>query len=759
MANDKNIKTEIKCKNLAPITTLDKVINSKSLQYAVYANNGEGKTFISNMFRLLENRTDLLQDKLGNTITDKFISLDKTNCDFSFKITDDEGEKEDLSVALKKGEITTVPTTKYIYHTFNQDYIDENSEVNYDKDGNITDYIIGKANIDVSKEEKKLKEKNKDKEKLYDETKEKIETLIDKKIGSIPHIKKLNEYKDYLYFEGIYNDFENPWTGLRYGFKDYLNDFDKIKSVPESLPKLQEVLKVDDNTDFIKTTIDKLKEKFDLSKVADDFKKKVLEKQSFIEKGLELLTETDKCPFCEQEIKDNALTLIDNYTSFIQDEETKTVNAFKEKKKQILFLIDEINTCNNSNLEAKVSFNNYVEKYFSSSKGVELYDLPISDLVKDLNGIIEKIENKIQDISVPIIIQDNVLKTIHKNILVINKKSDDNNTEINKINLKLDNLSSENKEVRRNLCKSLFNELSKQYNSEFLQLNTFKEDIKVLEESIGKKKEQNKINKREKVSKTIKSVLYNFFTDKYSLDEETFRLTFKKETLNSGQAKDVLSEGEKTIIAFAYFLGDTHLKLKKVEDYNRLFFIIDDPISSMDFNHVYTLSGIIRDLKKVFELDTHTRFIIFTHNIEFMRILVSNEIAKKSFVLVDSELKEFNNNLTVPYIPHLSGLYKISIGDASPNHTTANSIRHIIETLTKFEHLELGNGAIKKYIDEHFKDNIKTYTLINDLSHGAWRGEQQAISETDFILLCTEIVSHIEKQYKNQVEYCKNKII
>ena len=89
-----------------------------------------------------------------------------------------------------------------------------------------------------------------------------------------------------------------------------------------------------------------------------------------------------------------------------------------------------------------------------------------------------------------------------------------------------------------------------------------------------------------------------FFSDKYTLDEETFRLVFYKNTLEKDQAKDVLSEGEKNIIAFAYYIGDTHLKVESEDDYGKLFFIIDDPISSMDFTHVYTLCGVIRDISK-----------------------------------------------------------------------------------------------------------------------------------------------------------------
>lgn len=39
----------------------------------------------------------------------------------------------------------------------------------------------------------------------------------------------------------------------------------------------------------------------------------------------------------------------------------------------------------------------------------------------------------------------------------------------------------------------------------------------------------------------------------------------------AGQASHVLSEGEKSIIAFAYYLGDIFVKIIDEDDYERLF--------------------------------------------------------------------------------------------------------------------------------------------------------------------------------------------
>lgn len=752
-----NIKTKIIGQNLAPIKDLGKEINSSSLNFAIYANNGEGKTFISNSFRILEKTADELKVDSNHSPTDKFISFGKKSSKFGFKITDKQGVKEDFTINYNLGKQTAIPESSFIYHVFNQDFIDENSKVNYDKDGNIKDFIIGKANIDVSEDEAKLKTATDNRKELFEKTSKLISSKINKSIDLIPNIKRLSEYRDYLNFKVVYADYLKPWTDINRSFKEYMEDFDKVKSVPENLPKLSEVLFFNENLDFIKITIEKLKEPFELSKIADEFKEKVLKKQAFVEKGLELLSE-QTCPFCEQELKESALSLIDNYTSFITDSETKTIRAFNEKMNAINLLIKSIEDIATLNIKAKANFDSYVCKYFTSSKGHDFKVFSNTKLITLLTKIIAGIEEKTKNISLPVVIEVSTLDSIISEITSINILIKSNNNILKEINSKLDNLGKENKTVRRGLCKSLFNELAVEYSKDFESLNSLKKDIASYEKIIRKKKGKNKINKRDRVLKSIKDILNYFFTEKYSLDEESFRLTFKKTPLNTGQAKDVLSEGEKTIIAFAYYIGDTHLKIKDIEDYKKLFFIIDDPISSMDFNHVYTMSGIIRDLKGILSLEGHTRFLIFTHNMEFMRILVANGIASKSLVLSNGELTDFNNNLTVPYICHLSSLCKISDGALKPDHTTSNSIRHIIETLTKFEHLELKNGAVQKYLEENFKHDIKIYTLINDLSHGAWRSEQETISESDFIQVCDAVVKHIDIKYKNQVEYCKTKL-
>lgn len=108
-------------------------------------------------------------------------------------------------------------------------------------------------------------------------------------------------------------------------------------------------------------------------------------------------------------------------------------------------------------------------------------------------------------------------------------------------------------------------------------------------------------------------------------------------------------------------------------------------------------------------------------------------------------IKEFDNNFSVPYISHLLDIYIIARKGGTPSHTTANSIRHIIETLTKFDSISASADSIAEYIRQNIPNDTKTYTLINDLSHGGWRSEQAPITQMDYKDICEVIIQHIQK--------------
>ena len=70
----------------------------------------------------------------------------------------------------------------------------------------------------------------------------------------------------------------------------------------------------------------------------------------------------------------------------------------------------------------------------------------------------------------------------------------------------------------------------------------------------------------------------------------------------------------------------------------------------------------------------------------------------------------------------------------------------------------MSEESISEYIRQNIPNDKKTYTLINDLSHGGWRSEQAPITQNDYKDICEVIIQHINSRFPRQIEYCKSKL-
>lgn len=87
------------------------------------------------------------------------------------------------------------------------------------------------------------------------------------------------------------------------------------------------------------------------------------------------------------------------------------------------------------------------------------------------------------------------------------------------------------------------------------------------------------------------------------------------EIIRNGEKAYHLSEGECSLIAFCYFLA----KLQDVETKGSKPIIwIDDPISSLDSNHVFFVYSLIN--AEIIAKDEFEQIFISTHNLDFLKI-------------------------------------------------------------------------------------------------------------------------------------------
>lgn len=79
-----------------------------------------------------------------------------------------------------------------------------------------------------------------------------------------------------------------------------------------------------------------------------------------------------------------------------------------------------------------------------------------------------------------------------------------------------------------------------------------------------------------------------------------------------------LSEGECSLISFCYFIAKIEDELNGV-DHDKLIIYIDDPISSLDNNHIFFMYSLIETI--VAKKGQYGQLFISTHNLDFLKYL------------------------------------------------------------------------------------------------------------------------------------------
>lgn len=741
----KNISVTFKANSIGPHKNLDCSLNFSSLKVGVFANNGTGKTFLSRMFRLVEN------SEVEHT--NKVLSINKTTGDFSFQIdekkeTGDTSEK--LQINISKDEKPQIENnTKYIYHVFNSDYVKENiEEMKFLPDGEVEGYILGKAKIDLSKEKAKLKILEKDISEKGAGFKNTVEEAK-KELDTLKVRKNTQEYK--FTYTDIYRN------SLDYTDDSSFTDLKTLNGVLSRIPDdLLDVVKLEITTDvtFLSDLAELLKTKYSKSSFAKEFKEKIDLKHDFVADGLTKLpkdrSDWENCPFCEQELIETSKNLIDNYIIFLNDEESK----IKTKATEFIAKLDKVgkDLILDYAKQSKISkaFEN-VKQYIPSEANVILEDFEDDNKIKDsISSLKVLLEAKKLDIEKIINVKEfeNDVQLIFSYIESTDKTVEKNNNLITTLNAKRKNTSTEKLNLNRRLCKALYQKLQVDLKKSINEIKELYKLKKELDEDIKKKESQEKVSKKDKVIESLEYYLNCFFGDKYTLDKENFCLKFHAH-LMSDNATDILSDGEKSIVAFCFYLSDVHKVVSKETDYENLFFIIDDPISSLDFHYVYSVSQVLRNLKDQLNVQRN-RFLIFTHNLEFMSILIRNKIIGEHIILTNGVLIPLSRELVMPYEEHLRDVNMVSKGDKPPSHTTPNSVRHVLETINRFE---APNKGLKDYVNEQkiLGENEFVYSLMHDGSHGVIR-KQKPYTNDMIKKGCEVVIDFVKGKFEGQIK-------
>ncbi len=626
-----NIK---KIKSFKAFCGLDAIEMGEFKDYnVIFGNNGCGKTSLTRAFELLISKNKHIE-KYRTISTAESPSI--------------EFECEDGSYKIEPNSNIGVPSFKV--EIYNSDFLHNNAPFNSEfglkklDDGIIIleGSVLGEETKEINqlkncrekveKRQKKIKDEN-DTETLsakqeseikkYDEEIEKIRkevtskpiqiTLDDIKIDDICKVSK-NKFKDQ---EDVLTNLEKDFDELNEAMKE----FDDLKEM--ELPKDYQTIK------------DKLESlfSFDIDKEAGQVSKEIKEHISkvgreFIEKGIELQKEMpdNACPFCRQEITNN---IIQAYTSYFN----KSIEQFNQDSLEISGILKKILEQWNimEILQSFERFEPFMKKDFSTNKeslenALEQIKVLLEKLQKEVDKK-EGAENKEKFQEIDKKLSENyekLQKCVGETRNILKQKKEQKE--------KLEKLKTELKEARIKKAKhdSYDSQKSKEEAKRKLSiLDRGHERLNCLLEKIDKKLKELYDQKRPDIE-TINNYLKALNLPKYSLDKD-YRIVLNSDALENSEAKIILSDGEKTTLAFAYFLARLKLFYKK-EDLKKLVVVIDDPISSLDEQRIYNTTCLVAKINQELareklsnekEKKEKAQVFVLTHNHTFMARLIN----------------------------------------------------------------------------------------------------------------------------------------
>lgn len=185
-----------------------------------------------------------------------------------------------------------------------------------------------------------------------------------------------------------------------------------------------------------------------------------------------------------------------------------------------------------------------------------------------------------------------------------------------------------------------------------------------------------------------------------------------------------LSEGEKTAIAFAYFTAKLEEQNNKIAD---TIIYIDDPISSLDSNHLFNIYSFIKNTFYEFKIDPTTnkgghtakckQLFISTHNFDFHNLVFDwfkglKKDTKDYWIIErhknshkDESVIKQNGNLLTSFNSEYAYLFSLLHNfQANPTDTyeflyhLPNVARRFVETFLNFKYLE--RNKIDESIDK-----------------------------------------------------------
>lgn len=308
---------------------------------------------------------------------------------------------------------------------------------------------------------------------------------------------------------------------------------------------------------------------------------------------------------------------------------------------------------------------------------------------------------------------DSIIKTIKSLIKKISTA--ELNTDVNKVSTSPKKINKDVAIVSSRLLKQL-NDLRGNYqvqkNAEIAKLNAESKYINIYLGHLG---------------------ITNFIIDKEK-DKlaDNLIITYTKSGKRKTKLNHSLSEGEKTALAFAYFISK--LRVEKIEGskngFENCIVVIDDPISSLDDNRLFQTANLIdsflfyhRPAEENEEEDfSHhpCQLFILSHNLTFLKYLHNAVKGNKD---ITGKVNEYFLSAHAPIIKNLPASLK--------NFTNTYLVK--LKEVMDFAEKKVQYDVVKNYLPNYIRIVLETFlafklSIVNDKNQNRLPGLQYLIT-------------------------------
>jgi wobble nucleotide-excising tRNase len=677
----------------------------------IFGWNYSGKTTLSRIFRSLELKRNANGYESGK-----------------FKIhLDDDSEIDETAIESNNLKIKV----------FNSDYIRDNLKWEQSTRGISPILIVGEESI-------KLRERLSELNTEFQTQTAEIQKLSYKK-GSINEFLESSltaEARRISQELGIARDFRRPDLEAivkSSQIKEYLRDeagFAILKKTALSTAKLGPIseIEIEASKNVGISVKELLKKTVTPSKTIERLKtNKDLE--SWVRTGRPLHSGKTKCEFCGNELPSNLLAQLDAHFSLEYESFRKEVEGFLRNIENSALDVS-------SKLKSQNDFYIELQKEYSEAK--ETINKAVITYNDTLKAIVQLVKAKLDNLATPI----DAATVDSFDTAAIDKAVKQFNAVIQKNEERTKNFEK--------VKKAAVEDLKRHYACQLHSRIKYDEnltEIKELEAAAEvKTKRQTEIRAEirsieDKISELVKgSEVLNDYIKRYFGTASAIEIRVLDNQFHVYRDNNVaenLSEGEKTAISFAYFVTTLHAKDTKDVLHESIVWV-DDPISSLDHNHLYNTFSLISGCLK----EKCEQVFISTHNYEFFNLLKDDLMWKRLYQDRNKCNKRENNKCKAniyqinrthknsvlnnidcllcrykteyQYIFYQLNEFTIATGDADEykRFTIPNMLRRFLETYIGFASPSVMPWGNNLHHLLNLDDDRKfVYRLVNEMSH------------------------------------------